>query len=1637
MLPTLPPALRLSARCLPGARAVGLLLGTLAALVATPVTQAQPQMVAVGQNGTILTSPDGATWTSRVSGTSARLRGVTVKGATIIVVGQAGTVLTSADGVSWTTVTSGIAEGLRGVAASSTLVVAVGGQTTGQIFTSPDGATWTQASLAAPAGALRGVAHNGTQFAAVGAGGSILTSTDGTTWVARTSGTAERLDGIVWTGSAFEVISSTGKFLRSTDGGVNWSTPVAGNAPAWIEGMVWSSTRVVTVGAGGRIRTSDDGLNWTWRTSGAAVTLHGVAFTGGFSAQTLAAETFFGGLRKLTVKGLTAANKTYTGTTAAVISGTPTLDLTAGEDVSIGGTVSAGTFASAGVANGIVVTADLSGLTVGGIDAENYTGVASALTANITPALLTVTADNDTKVYGGVKSYPAAATAFTSSGLVNGETIGSVTLSASGGTAATDKVGPYDLTPSAATGGTFAAANYSISYVKGTLTVGPRAVTLAGTRAYDGTTGAAAAALSVTNAVGADLVSVASGSGVLASRNAGSRALTGTGTLALGNDPDGNYTLTGASGSVTITPVALTVTADAKNRAYGASNPTATHTLTGFVSGETEAGLRALAPAALSGTPTLTYAVTATAAAAANSTHAITAAVGTLTADNYTFTAGTDGVLTITAAPLTGTFTAAEKVYDGTLAATVTARNLTGVVGTDDVQLTGGTATFATKEKGTAKTVTLAGATLTGTKAANYTLSSVSTTTANITAKTVTVTGVTAANKAYDGTLTATPAFGAAALNGVISGDTATLVTSGATATFADKAVGNGKTVTLAGLSLTGGDAGNYSLTQPTTTANITAKALTVANARALDKIYDGSTVATLSFATAQLTGALPGETVTLVTTGATGAFADANAGEGKPVTVSGLSLGGADAAGYALTPPALTATISRRWVVFTLAGLEQAYNGTARRVTATAFPQVPFGIAYAAAGGGPALVTPVNAGRYTVTVTAADPNHTGQLTETLVITKARQTLTVTAPASATLAAPVAVAATASSGLPVTLAVSGPATLNQGQLTFQTPGTAVLTARQAGDANYEEASATASVTVAGKLAQTIAFAAPADQLANNPPVTLAATASSGLPVTYTLVSGPALLAGNRLTLRGDAGRVSVRAAQAGDSRYDPAPDVTVSFAVSAARVNVFLGQVASANPGASGPRVGEIGATLPPGTNRGSLLLVVPGLGLNRATDFQLNADGSFEDSFTADLPAAGREGLPATAGAPVTVRIRGTLVGGRLTGTIEPGGLSFDAPVLPVTGPSADAAGFYRSSTLAGTAGATYSVVGSNNQVLVLAATPAVTAGGLTTLGADGTFNLQAATAAGAATIRGTVDAPTTTVAGAINVAGQTTPFAGLLTTTARTDRLVNLSSRVRISGADGVLITGFVIGGERSKQLLIRGVGPALTGFGVSGALANPRLRVYRGATLVAENDDWSAEAGAAFGRVGAFSLPPGSRDAALVVNLEPGAYTAHVSDGGAAGVALAEIYDASPNPGAEYQRLLNISTRGEVTAGEGALIGGFVVTGNAPKRLLVRGVGPGLAAFGVSGVLADPRLRVFRQAELLGENDNWSTVPAEAAVTAGAARDAGAFALPPGSRDAAVILTLAPGAYTAQVTAADGSGTGTALIELYELP
>jgi hypothetical protein len=146
---------------------------------------------------------------------------------------------------------------------------------------------------------------------------------------------------------------------------------------------------------------------------------------------------------------------------------------------------------------------------------------------------------------------------------------------------------------------------------------------------------------------------------------------------------------------------------------------------------------------------------------------------------------------------------------------------------------------------------------------------------------------------------------------------------------------------------------------------------------------------------------------------------------------------------------------------------------------------------------------------------------------------------------------------------------------------------------------------------------------------------------------------------------------------------------------------------------------------------------------------------------------------------------------------------------------------------------------------------------------------------------------------------------------------------------------------------------------------------------------------------------------------------------------GIALTEIYDTDVLLGA---RLINVSARMNVTAGEGMLIAGFVIAGNAPKTVLIRGVGPTLATFGVTGLLADPQITVFSGSSAIASNDNWDTGASTAAQINATSTQVGAFALPAGSRDAAVILTLQPGSYTVQVTGVANT-MGVALIEIYD--
>jgi hypothetical protein len=282
-----------------------------------------------------------------------------------------------------------------------------------------------------------------------------------------------------------------------------------------------------------------------------------------------------------------------------------------------------------------------------------------------------------------------------------------------------------------------------------------------------------------------------------------------------------------------------------------------------------------------------------------------------------------------------------------------------------------------------------------------------------------------------------------------------------------------------------------------------------------------------------------------------------------------------------------------------------------------------------------------------------------------------------------------------------------------------------------------------------------------------------------------------------------------------------------------------------------------------------------------------------------------------------------------------------------------------------------------------------------------------------------------------ATNSAGTATSNVARLTVTAPPPaidpaaRLSNLSVRTPLAAAQ-TLIVGVVVRGG-SRDVLVRAAGPALSVFGLAGAMADPRLELFDGATSIFSNDDWPATLANTFVSVGAFSFGEGgSRDAAF---LRPLAGAASVqARGTGAGILLVEAYDTGA---ATAAKLVNVSARNRVGTGADILIAGFTVMGSGAKRLLIRAIGPRLAAFGVTGFLADPVLEIYNGAGVLQtSNDNWS---AELAATFTAV---GAFDLVAASRDAALVAVLPPGSYTAQVRGT-ANGTGEALVEIYEAP
>jgi hypothetical protein len=254
-----------------------------------------------------------------------------------------------------------------------------------------------------------------------------------------------------------------------------------------------------------------------------------------------------------------------------------------------------------------------------------------------------------------------------------------------------------------------------------------------------------------------------------------------------------------------------------------------------------------------------------------------------------------------------------------------------------------------------------------------------------------------------------------------------------------------------------------------------------------------------------------------------------------------------------------------------------------------------------------------------------------------------------------------------------------------------------------------------------------------------------------------------------------------------------------------------------------------------------------------------------------------------------------------------------------------------------------------------------------------------------------------------------------------------LNLSTRGVVSIGDNALIGGFIVTGPEPKTIVLRALGPSLGRYGLSHTLRDPVLKVYNSSrTLIATNDNWQSDPHNADIKKNGLA-PSNLLESATLQPLTPGAYTVIVAGKDSIpGTGLVELYDLSTR---SNSKLVNMSTRGSVAAGDGVLITGFIVGDVGSTTVIVRALGPSLASSGVTGVLSDPALTIYDSTgSVIATNDNWQG-------------DANAIDVqrnrlaPPNPSESALVLHLPAGAYTAIVRGADG-GTGVALAEVYTL-
>jgi uncharacterized delta-60 repeat protein len=271
----------------------------------------------------------------------------------------------------------------------------------------------------------------------------------------------------------------------------------------------------------------------------------------------------------------------------------------------------------------------------------------------------------------------------------------------------------------------------------------------------------------------------------------------------------------------------------------------------------------------------------------------------------------------------------------------------------------------------------------------------------------------------------------------------------------------------------------------------------------------------------------------------------------------------------------------------------------------------------------------------------------------------------------------------------------------------------------------------------------------------------------------------------------------------------------------------------------------------------------------------------------------------------------------------------------------------------------------------------------------------------------------------------------AGTPSTTPTPGTLGNISTRLRVLSGDNALIGGLIATGTAGKRVIIRAIGPSLAPFGVPGALANPTLDLFQGSSLLFSNDDWNDSTQQA--EIASTGLAPGNTaESAIIWTLTPGqGYTAVVRGlNGTTGIGVVEAFDLDPGAAT---KLGNISTRGFVDVDDNVMIAGLIAgPGNGTSlKILVRALGPTLSDFGVAGALANPTLELVNASgTVIRSNDNWKDDPQQRAAIEAAGLG------PSHDEEAALVETVAPGAYTA-VVRGSGGATGVGLVEAYNIP